>query len=304
MRKVKINKKIILLLLIIIILLLIYFLYIKGIEKFTNINDNNNTKLILKTPSYSSGFFSIFNMLLASLIDNPNTTEIEYNIISNKDNPSSYYVNESEELFTKIFQSYQSSPSNKIVEINQFIPDTDGTKLYFKGLDLYNDNRYKLKPFNDVYTKYIIIEPHIKERIENHIKILKNGDYNQYIGILVRSEAIGHKYDRNKYLDIINNQSKNLKTKYFFCIDNEEDLQFYKTKLNPHYYININRSLTNKGDAPHTNNNLKTLDEFENVFIQVAVLSSCDILVHCSSNMATASLIMNMEQKSVCIDTL
>jgi integrase len=59
---------------------------------------------------------------------------------------------------------------------------------------------------------------------------------------------------------------KTKKTKYFLCIDNEKDLQFYKTKLNPHYYININRSPTNKGDAPHINNNLKSLDEFEKVF--------------------------------------
>lgn len=294
----KIKKYKIGVIILVIILIFIYYLYNNKIESFTDIN---NIKIILNNPPYEGGFFSIFNMLLASLIDNPNTTEIQYNIISNKNSPVTYYINDNEEIFSKIFQEYKNIQSTNTIEVNSFVENTEGTKLYWKGKELYNENRNKLQPFNDVYKKYIILQPHIEEKIKYHINILKDKRYDHYIGVLVRSAAVGDNPGRKKYLDTINKLSNNLKTKYFLLIDNEEDLNFYKNNLKPNYYININRSPSNKGDAPHKNTNLKSLEELENVFIQVAVLSSCDILVHGSSNMATTSLIMNMEQKSVWI---
>ena len=88
--------------------------------------------------------------------------------------------------------------------------------------------------------------------------------------------------------------------KHFLRIDNNDDLNYYKEKLPQYYITNINRSKNNQGNAPHKNN-LQSLNDLENIFIEIYLLSECDILIHCVSNMATASLYMNMKQESVFI---
>jgi hypothetical protein len=40
-------------------------------------------------------------------------------------------------------------------------------------------------------------------------------------------------------------------------------------------------------------------EELEDIFLEVALLSKCDILIHCASNMARISLVMNKNQKSI-----
>jgi hypothetical protein len=226
-------------------------------------------------------------------------------MFSTAPNTAFSFIKEGEELFSKLFEVYdeQKPITNTIIGEHYENERVTGKN----ASNYYNENRNKLQPFHDAYIKYIKIKPEIQNKINDATSELKK-DSEQLIGILIRSNSLaveqpsGKMPTREEYDSAINKIDKTKKTKYFLCIDNEKDLQFYKTKLNPHYYININRSPTNKGDAPHINNNLKSLDEFEKVFIQVAVLSSCDILVHCTSNMATASLYMNMNQKSIFVN--
>jgi len=298
-------KILILVLLILIILLFLLFKKYYYIENYNNIN----TKIVFHNTKYGGGFFSYFCFFLASLVDNPNIVSLDYNIISNPYDPSTYYIKEGEKIFEKIFVPYETNKEiYNVININDFISDSFATKLYFDSDKNYNENRNNLQPFNDVYKKFIIIQPHIQEKINYHIQKLNEGNPEKTIGILVRSAAVWQDIDQNsiptreKYLNIINKLNENNKNiKYFLCIDNNEDLDYYKEILIPNYYIDINRSNTNKGDAPHRNSVLKSLDEFEKVFIQVAVLSSCNILVHPNSNMATASLIMNMQQESILV---
>jgi hypothetical protein len=40
----------------------------------------------------------------------------------------------------------------------------------------------------------------------------------------------------------------------------------------------------------------------EKIFIEIVLLSECNIIVHCLSNMATAALYMNMNSKSICVE--
>lgn len=301
------NNYNILILIIIILIILLFLLFKKNkfIEKYNNVN----TKIVFNNTNYGGGFFSYFCLFLASLVDNPNTVSLDYNVISNPHDSASYYVNEGEKIFEKIFLPYETNEEiHKIININEFIPDTAASKLYFDSIKNYNENRNNLQPFHDAYKKFIIIQPHIQENINYHIQKLNEGNPEKTVGILVRSAAVWMGNDtsiiptREKYLNIINKLNENNKNiKFFLCIDNNEDLNYYKENLVPNYYLDINRSDTNKGDAPHKNSSLKSLDELEKVFIQVAVLSSCDILVHPSSNMATASLIMNMKQESILV---
>jgi hypothetical protein len=296
----------IIILLIVIILLFLLFKKYNYIEKYNNIN----TKIVFNnTIKYNSGFFSYFCFFLVSLIDNPNIVSLDYNVISNPYESATYYVNKGEKIFEKIFVPYETNKEiHNVIQINDFNPKSPATKLYFDDIKNYNENRKNLQPFNDVYKKFIIIQPHIQEKINYHIQKLNEGNPEKTVGILVRSAAVWQDIDQNsrptreKYLNIINKLNENNKNiKYFLCIDNNEDLNYYKKILTPNYYLDINRSDTNKGDAPHKNTALKSLDELEKVFIQVAVLSSCHILVHPNSNMATASLIMNMEQQSILV---
>ena len=293
-------KNIILFFIIFLLFLIYFFNKLKKLDLFTV--NTNNTKLIFNNVGYSCGFFCYFNMIIASLIDNPNTTEIQYNLISKKEQPSTYYVEEYNNLLENIFIPYnENKPITNTIIIDKFIENTEGSKLYFKAKDFYNENRGQFKPFHDAYIKYIKLQPHIIEKIESHKNKLREGNPEKTIGILIRSAANGDLLGRDTVLNKIKELNLN-NIKFFFCIDNNIDLDFYKEHLTPNYYLDFKRAETNLGDAPHSDSSLKTLEELENVFIQVAVLSTCDLLLHCNSNMAITSLFMNMNQQSIYIN--
>ena len=300
------KKNIIKFLILSVIVLIISLIYINTNEGFKN---QENIKLIVT--QHDGGFFSNFNKMMIYLIDNPNITCIEYNIIASPSNPPMYYVKKDEEVFSKLLENYDENVSIDktitISTINNGFYNSPANKLYFDSANNYNENRYKLEPFNKAYNKYIKIQPHILTKIDAYMDIINEGNPQQLIGILVRSQAVQEGQNKSaispqKYLDAINNINKDKSTKYFFCIDNKQDLEYYKEQLVPNFYLDLNRSENNLGDSPHMSDDVKSLDELEKIFIQVVLLSKCDILVHCNSNMATTSLFMNMDQQSIFIE--
>jgi GR25 family glycosyltransferase involved in LPS biosynthesis len=259
-----------------------------------------NKKIVFERNPHG-GFFSNFNMLIDNLANSNNIVEIEYNVLSGGE--SLLFVKEGEELFSKLFENYKEK--DKTPEYTEYINTYKTDNI--KGKDasnMYGENRNKLQPYNDAFKKYIFIKQNIKDKINEEIKKLKEGKYDKLIGLLVRSKDLGGEQprgympSREEYMNELNKLGNN--NKYFLRIDNNDDLKYYKEKLQQYYATNINRSNSNQGNAPHRNN-LQSVNDLENIYIEIYLLSECNVLVHCVSNMATASLYMNMDQQSVFI---
>lgn len=265
---------------------------------------SNNIELTLSnTIEQRSGLSSLLNQLTTFLVDNPSVTKIIYNIKSfGKGHPMAY-IAEGEELFTKLFDKYDENKQIDKTITNERYENQKITSV--NALNYYNENRSKLQPFHDAYIKYVKINSDLQEKIDSKLKELKDNS-EQTIAIFIRSNALageqpnGRMPTREEYDTSINNIDKSKKTKYFFCIDNEDDLEYFKNKYTPNYYTSIRR-ITNKSNGePHTNT-MGTLEDLQDSFIELVLLSSCDIMIHCVSNMATAALYMNMNLKSVFI---
>ena len=265
----------------------------------------NSTELIIKSVP-TSGFFSNFNKLITYLTDHPDITKITFNMFSTAPNTAFSFIKEGEELFSKLFEVYdeQKPITNTIIgEIyeNERITGKNASNYY-------NENRNNLQPFHDAYIKYIKIKPELQNKINDTISELKK-DSEQLIGIFIRSNSLageqpsGKMPRREEYDSAIDKIDKSKKTKYFLCIDNEDDLEYFKNKYQPNYYTDIRRS-SNKNDGEAHVNTVGGLDQLEKSFIEVVLLSSCDTLIHCVSNMVTASLYMNMNQKSIFVQNL
>jgi hypothetical protein len=263
---------------------------------------NENIELVVK--SFGAGFFANFNNLIQFLVDMPNITKITYDVKS-LSSGSMAYIKEDEELYSKIFEPYDEGKSitKTITSIRE-----DYNDIYLGGRNSYNyygDKRIKLQPAHNAFIKYIKVKENIQEKINEKLLQLKENS-EQIIGIFVRSNALaveqpnGKMPTREDYDKVLRKIDLTKKTKYFLRIDNEEDLNYYKNKYKPNYYTDISRSINNKGNALHLNN-LQSLEDLEKTYIEVALLSNCHILLHCSSNMATAALYMNMNLKSIFI---
>ena len=280
----------------IIIILLLFLVKTKNIEGFENIN------LIIQS-SPASGFFSNFNKLITYLVDNPSTTKITFDMRSHGPSTAFSYIKENEELFSKLFEEYDEGlETTKTISGDNYQDERiTGVNAY----NFYNSNRNKLQPFNDAYNKYIKVKSHIQEKINKKINELKK-DSDQIIGIFIRSNALAGEQPskrmpkREEYINAIENIQKSNNVKYFFCIDNQEDLDYFKEMYKPNYYTDIRRTSNTNDGEPHTKT-MGTLEDLENSFIEVAIMSQCDILVHCVSNMVTASLYMKMNQQSICV---
>jgi hypothetical protein len=205
--------------------------------------------------------------------------------------------------FNKIFETYDDgNESTKIIRTDNYV---DYSITMQNAYNYYNENRNKLQPYHDTYKKYIKIHSHIQDKIDRKLIELKE-NCDQLICIFVRSDAL-HKEQpslrmptREEYDSAIERIPKSDKVKYFLCIDNNDDLEYYKNKYYPNYYTSIRRTKNVTDGEPHVNS-MGSLEELENSFIEVVLMSNCDILVHCVSNMATASLYMNMKQQSICV---
>jgi hypothetical protein len=100
------KKYIIKFLILSVIVLIISLIYINTNEGFQN---KEYIKLIVT--QHDGGFFSNFNKMMIYLIDNPNITCIEYNIIASPSNPPMYYVKNNEEVFSKLLENYDENVS-------------------------------------------------------------------------------------------------------------------------------------------------------------------------------------------------
>lgn len=267
--------------------------------------NHENLKLIITNTKNGAGLFSEINKAVSYLVDNPNVVEIEYSVLATKPGNGLPFIKENEELFSKFFLPYnENKPIDKTIIAEQFYK----MEVTFSGAyDYYNENRYKLKPFNDAFKKYLKILPKLTERVDKLYKDLMK-DTDILVGIFVRSNGLaseqpnGRMPTKGDYIDAVNNLDQSKRIKYFLRVDNEEDLNFYKEMLTPNYYSNMKRSNNNKQDAMHrSSNEYMSLEDLENIFCDILLLSKCHILIHCVSNMATASLFMNMEQKSICV---
>ena len=261
-------------------------------------------ELVLKNNEHEQcGFFATFNKLMTYLVDNPDITKITYNIHSFKVGHAMAYIKEGEELFSKLFEPYnEGKPIDEVID-GSYYQHYNLTTVF--AHQFYNENRGKLQPYHDAYMKYIKIKPEIQNMINNKKQILRE-NYEQVIGIFIRSEALkkeqpsGRMPTREEYDNAINSIDKTKSTKYFFCIDNEDDLNYFKNKYTPNYYTDIRRTKNTTNSEPHKKT-FGSLKDLQDSFIEVALLSECNILIHCVSNMVTASLYMNMNQKSICL---
>jgi hypothetical protein len=280
----------------IIIFLLLFLFKTRNIERFENIN------MMIQSAPYM-GFFANFNKLITYLVDNPSTTKITYDMRSHGPTTAFSYIKENEELFSKIFDDYDEGlETSKIINGSHF---QSNRISHVNAYNYYNGNRNNLQPFNDAFNKYIRIKPHIQQKIDIHVNELKN-NADQIIGIFVRSNALADEQpskimpSREEYINTIEQIPKSNNVKYFFCIDNEEELNYYREIYKPNYFTNIRRTKNINDGEPHTKT-MGTLEDLEDSFIEVCIMSKCDILVHCISNMVTASLYMNMNQQSICV---
>jgi hypothetical protein len=301
------NKILFIIILIIIITLVGTILYNNSIERKTyeSFDDIKNIKLIMN--GIESGFFFNFNRLIHYLVVYPNTTEIKFNVRAKIDNHLPFIGND-EELFSKLFEPYKED--KKIDEVLD-IDKLDWKSIPFAGIDgykFYNMNQYKFEPYNIAFNKYIKLKPNLQNKFNKYLQELKK-DCEQVIGIFVRSEALKDEQPTKKmprredYLNALNAiNTKTISTKYFLRIDNNEDLDYYKKTLTPNYFLDMERAETNKGDAPHRNNKFLPLEELEKIYLEIALLSQCDYILHCSSNMVSSALFMNMNTTSIFVE--
>jgi hypothetical protein len=295
--------KIILILLIISIILLLY-LTTSVSEGFQN--EEKNVKIIMN--GIESGFFFNFNRLIHYLVVHPNTKEVEYNVRAQINNHLPF-IGENEELFSKLFENYKEDVQiDETLNIDKY----DWKGIPFSGGDgskFYNENRIKFEPYYNAFKKFIKLKPALQKKVDKKIEELHN-DSDEVIGIFVRSNALANEQPKRKMprpedydsaIQQINKSGK--KIKYFLRIDNNEDLNYYKNKYKPNYFLNMKRADTNKGDAPHSEDKkFLPLEELENIYIEIALLSSCNYIVHCSSNMVSSALFMNMNAKSIFVE--
>jgi hypothetical protein len=233
----KLNYKI--LTLILLISLFIIFLIInnkyKNIDKFqdTSNSGEENLKLIIK--SHNGGFFSNFNKMIHYLKNYPNIVEIQFDVRSTGLENQLPFINKDEEIFGKLFEKYKENKNINRILIGESYESEELTDK--NAYNFYNENRYKLEPYNKAFTKYIKLQPQLQKKLE-YLKNKLHSDCEEVIGIFVRSGALSGEQPNKKlptrqdYLDAINNiNTVSKKTKFFLRIDNNEDLDFYKNIL-------------------------------------------------------------------------
>ena len=286
-------------------------------EALEDYDETKNPKLVFN--GHWSGLFCNLNRLVNYLVIYPNIREIDFNVLASTTNHKPF-IGENVEMFSKLFQKYKEDiPIDKVYNYTGYEFSKFDHLTHKQAYQYYNENRYKLEPYNKAFNKYIHLLPHLQERLDRMVNEMRsncdssqqlgnNCQFDQVIGIFVRSNALaveqpsGVMPTREEYLEAISKiDTTSKKTKFFLRIDNDEDYNFYKSKLSPIYETSIKRSETNKGDAPHSKGEYLSLEDLENTYLEIALLSHCDILVHCVSNMATAALYMNMNLVSICV---
>ena len=279
-------------------------LFIHGNGNSKNIVDlfYNNMKLIC-TEHVGAGFFSNFMKIISFLVYYPNTVELQYDMKATTPGNGMPFISEGTELLSLLLAPYSE---NKNVDYSyKCTKYFDEMLEKIKPENIYNEKRSSLEPYYDAYIKYIKLLPNLQEKLDKMTNELRE-DYEQVVGVFVRSNANAREQPRQRmptreeYLAAIDKLDKTKKTKYFLRVDNDDDLNFYKEKLTPNYYTNISRSKDMANNSLHVSSDkYMSKEELEDTFLEVALLSKCDILIHCASNMATTSLVMSKNQKSI-----
>lgn len=263
------------------------------------------THIIFKTDP-GAGMFSNLNRIVTDLLHIQDVKHIEWCMYSKQSGCMGYDI--SGEMLSLIYTSdtppSDSSILHKKVSINwgQWKPN----RITGKDASLYyGSNRDKLEPYSKIFHTYFTLQPSIKELVDLRISELHNG-YNNVIGVIVRNSgnnALANEQlkqrmpTRNEYIEALNRISLP-NQRYFFCIDNNDDLNFFKELYPNCYYTNIRRSVSKDDSEPHKKS-LGSLNDLIDTFVEIYVCASCHTLVHCITNMATTSLYINMNQISI-----
>lgn len=263
------------------------------------------THVIFKTDP-RAGMFSNLNRIVTGLLRIQDIKHVEWSMYPEKNGCMGYDI--SGEMFSLIFKT--NVPPDNSLGLYKKICDNwnEWTQNRITGNDAslyYGNNRDKLEPYSKVFNEYFKLQPSIKEIIDLRTSELHYG-YNNVIGVIVRNsgnnalaneQLKGRMPTRNEYTEVLNKLSRS-NQRYFFCIDNNDDLDFFKELYPNCYYTNIRRSSSKDDSEPHKKT-LGSLNDLIDTFVEIYLCSSCHTLVHCITNMATTSLYINMNQTSV-----
>lgn len=249
-----------------------------------------------------AGLFSNINRIVTYLVNNPDTKKIVWSMTGQESGCMGYDTN-NKELFSLLFEQFSEISDSDVTAVNvstRWMEDSNITGYNVINYYLY---REELRPYSNSFHTFLKFRPELNRQIE----LVKNAlfhDTNDVVAIIVRGDALKDEQPRRKmptrqeYINVIRKLPDNNKRKYFLCIDNEDDLQFFKSILPNHYHTNIRRSTTKNDIEPHKKTR-GTEKDFYDSFLEVVYCSLCNILIHPVTNMATASLYMNMNQISV-----
>lgn len=262
--------------------------------------------VIFKTDPGDAGMFSNLNRIVTYLYFTPNIKKIEWSMYGSNKGCMGYDI--SGEMFSLIFKDNTNIDDSSILSKNVCLNWGEWTPNRITGNDAslyYGTNRDKLEPYSKTFHRYFKLQDNIKELINSKISELHTG-YSDVIGVIVRNSgnnALANEQlkkrmpTQNEYIEAINKVSR-LNQRYFFCIDNKEDLDFFKERYPNCYYTNIRRSISKNDSEPHKKT-LGSINDLIDTFIEIYLCSSCHTLIHCVTNMATTSLYINMNQVSI-----
>jgi hypothetical protein len=256
--------------------------------------------IIINSHKGFGGFFSQFNMILQGL-------ELYDEMINRAiwdvhDAPAFRYNNG--EIFKKLFKEYDNNKlSTETITHNTFFNVNYTAHLVAEKYQSPQQKEWRTK-FNKIYKKYFVHTDYLNNTFNDILK----PQFDQYknipkIGILIRNNNLGPEQPRKTsptidlYLDAI--RQHNLNDFALVCgIDNNQDLNFFKTHFNTIYNPYTSRSETASHNEPHHSGSLQAVDAAYH-YLEGYMLSMCDYLIHPVSNVATGALIMNPELKNV-----
>ena len=117
-------------------------------ESLEDYDPTKNPKLVLN--GHWSGLFCNLNRLINYLVIYPNIREIDFNVLASTTNHKPF-IGENVEIFSKLFQKYkEGAPIDTIYNYNGMEFSNFGHLTHKQAYQYYNENRYKLEPYNNI----------------------------------------------------------------------------------------------------------------------------------------------------------
>lgn len=172
--------------------------------------------------------------------------------------------------------------------------------------DLYKSGQEWRNIYHAAYAKYIRIRPHIQEKVEQIYRDYLAGNY--CIGVHVRNDS--HAYEQKtgkmpateKYVEKIkeNFPPNNKKTIIYLATDVEKVVSDFKHILGDKVIVqpNVTRSACH-GKQRWCNNPDPQLKDGEEILIDCLLLARCNVIIHTTSNIATAVGFINKDIKMI-----